>query len=522
MARNKGSDGFSFKDFKPGKSSFGFESVKGASSTNQLGHSAFVRQRFRPEFNLKDLSILDDYNYASLWTRWRRGYELYMYANQRFVGLNYSFRYAVNGQAGSGGVELPGICYMFPSSKQDMAMRLALIRPRDSFNFLDFGISVKNVTVWDEENSVLCVELSERFGGPISYFTGEVLSDRFDSNGNEKSIYNNYTVVGVGTAAGGPLVPSPLPLFNALFISVTKETSWTVFGSDAFAAPAAMDPTPGDFFTTAMRFGCNCPDYLGRDDFNLYKYSTKRSYPYTATQDLKPGIYNAGTETYSGSRPAQTRDLPGFTRDFGFIYTANLLDAPQYGDSAEKSYSDQNLFYYQPRFCKHLYAAWWDMQNRFKTQQFVTPFLAQPSDEPMDGAYREYFQKTLDKETDYRNRSRNLEYWEKFSPSKNDTPTHMLYADANPTTVKVLNFDTLASGEVPALQASGFTMFFLDEYNPLIPVPPENRPIYDGGQYEDGVPVGSGAVIIYDGGRYLNGNIVRPPIFRPAINGGVY
>jgi hypothetical protein len=65
-------------------------------------------------------------------------------------------------------------------------------------------------------------------------------------------------------------------------------------------------------------------------------------------------------------------------------------------------------------------------------------------------------------------------------------------------------------------------MFFLDNFNPLIPIPPENRPIYDGGQYEDGIPVSSGAALILDGGLYRNGNIVRPPIFRPAINGGTY
>ena len=25
-----------------------------------------------------------------------------------------------------------------------------------------------------------------------------------------------------------------------------------------------------------MRFGCNCPDYLAREDFNLYKYAQKK------------------------------------------------------------------------------------------------------------------------------------------------------------------------------------------------------------------------------------------------------
>ena len=78
------------------------------------------------------------------------------------------------------------------------------------------------------------------------------------------------------------------------------------------------------------------------------------------------------------------------------------------------------------------------------------------------------------------------------------------------------------TGNVPALQASGFTMFPINEYNPLVPILPSDRPIYDGGQYFDGYPVTSGAAIIWDGGTYLNGGIVGPPVFRPSINGGVY
>ena len=73
-----------------------------------------------------------------------------------------------------------------------------------------------------------------------------------------------------------------------------------------------------------MRFGCNCPDYLAREDFNLYKYAQKKTYPYTGVQDLKPGTYDAGTNTFDGERPVDTRDFPGFTRDFGFIYTKSI------------------------------------------------------------------------------------------------------------------------------------------------------------------------------------------------------
>ena len=55
----------------------------------------------------------------------------------------------------------------------------------------------------------------------------------------------------------------------------------------------------------------------------------------------------------------------------------------------------------------------------------------------------------------------------------------------------------------------------------LQPVPPENRPIIDGGQYVDGVPSGVTGSIIYDGGTYANGSPL-PPLFSPIINGGTY
>ena len=98
----------------------------------------------------------------------------------------------------------------------------------------------------------------------------------------------------------------------------------------------------------------------------------------------------------------------------------------------------------------------------------------------------------------------------------------MLYSDMNPTVVKVLNFDTLASGGVSPLVASGFSMFDIDTFNPLQPVPPGQRPISDGGTYLNGVVVsGASPTFIYDGGSYLNGSGL-PPLFRPSINGGTY
>jgi hypothetical protein len=84
----RGSDDFGWNTHQPKKAKFGFSSFTGASSQHQLSTPVPFKNKFRPDFNLKDFSILYDYNYASMWTRWRRGYELYMYANQAYVGLN--------------------------------------------------------------------------------------------------------------------------------------------------------------------------------------------------------------------------------------------------------------------------------------------------------------------------------------------------------------------------------------------------------------------------------------------------
>lgn len=519
--RKKGSDFFGWDNHSPKKSKFSFDKIKGASASSALNKPMAWHQKFRPDFLLKDFSILFDYNYSSMWTRWRRGYELYMYTNEALVGLNYTFRYAMNGQAGSGGAEIPGLMYMYPSSEQDMGMRMTVIKPRDSINLLDLGLSVKSVFDYDTENKIIGVELSSNFGPPVSLMENEVVSDRFQADGVPKTTYNNYTVVGVGTKAAGPLVPDTDPNQDTLFLAKNDETSWTTINDENFVVPAQSNPTPGEYLSSAMRFGCNCPDYLGREEFNLYKYSQKKTYPYTGVQDLKPGIYDAGTETYDGERPAQTRDLPGFTRDFGFIYTKTLLNLPQYKDDKASSYSDPNVYFFQPRFCKHIYASWWDMQNRFPNYKYLAPFLAQPSDEPMDDRYREYFQRNLEKQTKFLQSTDALVWWESYSPAKNTIPEHVLYSDMNPTMVKVMNFDTLASGVTPSLAPSGFVMFDIDEFNPLQPVPPEARPRIDGGVYVDGVISGVVPSIIYDGGEYTSGSGL-PPYFRPIVNGGTY
>jgi hypothetical protein len=151
----------------------------------------------------------------------------------------------------------------------------------------------------------------------------------------------------------------------------------------------------------------------------------------------------------------------------------------------------------------------------------TSPWLAQPTDEPLDPEYREQFDLNLAKTTDFYNRQKNLRWWEKYSPSINTVPIHMMYADMHPTMVKTLNFDTLVSGTTTPMVASGFEMFTLDQFNPFLPPDPTTLQKYDGGTYFDGALVSGGSLTL-DGGQYANGVLIPTPSYPSVLNGGTY
>jgi len=256
---------------------------------------------------------------------------------------------------------------MYPTTRSDMRMWMVGIRPRDSFNFLNFGYSIVSVTNYDA--NTYAVRLSSSFGAPISFFKGEVVSNRFNSDGTEKQFgYNNYTVTAVGIN-GVPVNPGYAPIFNTLFLSHTAETSWTVVSLTAMQVPASGPPNVGEFLTTEMRSQCTCPDFLGREGFNLYEASLRRKYPYTKVLNMDPGYYDGGP--LEASRTSNSIDYPGFARSFGFIYLNEIYNIPSY--ASEVVYSDPNLLYFQPKWCKHIYAAMWDMQKRFNQTNAIKP-----------------------------------------------------------------------------------------------------------------------------------------------------
>jgi len=507
MARKKGSDNFNFQSFKANKSVEPTKKIKGSDNVGELLRPLPFKRRFRPALNTKDFSLVSEYDYVSLWTRWRRGYELSMYSQQAYEGLAYTFKYYI--QNPGVGLYLPGMCFMYPTTRADMRMWMVGIRPRDSFNFLDFGYAISSVTQYD--STTYAVRLNSRFGAPVSFFTGEVLSNRFNADGSVKLFgYNNYTVTAVGFN-NVPLDPGYAPIFDTLFLSVAQQYSWSVVDANTMSVPATGPPAVGEYLTTEMRAQCTCPDFLGRENFNLYDMSLRMRYPYTRPQNLDPGFYDTGK---TGDREVNTIDYPGSARAFGFIYLNEIYNIPSV---SERSYSDPNLYYYQPKWCKHIYAAMWDLQRRYGEENATSPWLPQPNDEPLNEYYREKLNIDLNKQFTFLKREKDLVWWQRYSPTRDDMPDRMMNSDMYNMMTKTLNIGDLESFE--ALTAPKFEMFNVDEFDPFAPIALTNLNTYDGGLYANGVLV-SGAVNIINGTTYLNGTQV-PPLAN-ALNGGTY
>ena len=90
------------------------------------------------------------YNTDSLWSRWRRGYELFT-ATQSFLGstaderskrgdyrLYFTFQQFP-------GVFIPARVYSFPSTNQELGEQLVGMRDTDAFSFYKLGLPILNV-----------------------------------------------------------------------------------------------------------------------------------------------------------------------------------------------------------------------------------------------------------------------------------------------------------------------------------------------------------------------------------------
>jgi len=121
-------------------------------------------------------------------------------------------------------------------------------------------------------------------------------------------------------------------------------------------APRGFLASQDRFLTTEIRYQCNCPDFMRRRKYNLYKDSTGDRFPNTGIESVIPG-----TRQDREGNVIDTRDNIGVHNDFGYAPTSNFYQIPEYNDDPEASLP--GLLYYQTRWCKHIYAALWSMKH---------------------------------------------------------------------------------------------------------------------------------------------------------------
>lgn len=152
--------------------------------------------------------------------------------------------------------------------------------------------------------------------------------------------YVGYTLTGIDTTTT-----------ELIFQRADSYGAKTVNGKYVTTVPAERGFTVGRFLTTEMRYQCTCQDYIRREGYNLYSDKTDSKLPVTPITSTKPGYRLNKDNTVSG-----VRDNPGSYGDLGYITTTSgFYNLPDYKDQASNSYPQ--LFYYQLRWCKHIYAA---------------------------------------------------------------------------------------------------------------------------------------------------------------------
>lgn len=158
--------------------------------------------------------------------------------------------------------------------------------------------------------------------------------------------YDDY----VGYTVTGTDLTSNEVLFQRAdsYGAVTNNTKTNVL------VPAPRGFEVGRFLTTEIRYQCTCSDFMRRENFDLYKEAGKRRFPRTPLTSVKEG-----TRINRDGQLVDTQDDVGVFGSLGYQVINNFYQLPEYEDLKEFSYN--NLFYYQMRWCKHIYAAMWSV-----------------------------------------------------------------------------------------------------------------------------------------------------------------
>ena len=98
------------------------------------------------------------YDHDSLWTRWRRGYELYTitqsvlgsFSNERFFRGDYRMYCAYQQYPG---VFIPIRIFTFPTSDQETGEQIVGMRDTNGFNFYNLGLPILSVRYLGDLNA---------------------------------------------------------------------------------------------------------------------------------------------------------------------------------------------------------------------------------------------------------------------------------------------------------------------------------------------------------------------------------
>lgn len=119
---------------------------------------AALENPFDPSLSPEIESEIRFYNHDSLWTRWRRGYELYSItqsalgstATERPFRGDYRLYFSFQQYPG---IFVPARLFTYPSTNQDIGEQLVGMRDTNSFTFYDYGLPIESVRYLGVENT---------------------------------------------------------------------------------------------------------------------------------------------------------------------------------------------------------------------------------------------------------------------------------------------------------------------------------------------------------------------------------
>ena len=158
------------------------------------------------------------YNHDSLWTRWRRGYELYTII-QNLLGSKFKerdtrgdYRLFFTFQQFPG-VFIPARIFTFPSTNQELGEHIVGMRDTDGFSFYEFGLPILAVrflapsveATYSQSGTTLVVTKSDHglFPGDdvfLDFSTGSAVDDTLTIQSKTQNTFTVTTSGALNTA----------------------------------------------------------------------------------------------------------------------------------------------------------------------------------------------------------------------------------------------------------------------------------------------------------------------------------